>query len=326
MKYQKDDLSKFPDQIAYALAQYQPHGLEAQRFENIILSGLGGSGIAGRLAKSFMFGTSTLPIEVISDYELPHYAGAKTLAIMSSYSGNTEETLSMYAQAKARGCTVIAITTGGKLEEEASAAGYMIYKAQPGFQPRMALGYSLTYLQLIFGELFGRDTRAEMERAQKELLNADTFLARGKDFFSQFSSIFPKKVIVITDYFTNPIGLRFCQQIQENAKAEAFLHELPEANHNVIESYYGAMDSIIIFLNSSIHPRTSLRFGFLKELLEQEGNKVFSLDIDPKSMTDVLEKIYTLDFVSLYLSDQKQVNSSAIRNINALKDYLGKHS
>lgn len=324
MKYQQEYLAKFANQISHALNQYESHGLEVSNFDNIILSGLGGSGIAGRIAKSYFFSISSLPIEVISDYTLPSYAGKRTLAIMSSYSGNTEETLSMYAAAKAKGCTIVAITTGGQLAESAALDGYKIYNAETGFQPRMALGYSLSYLLLLFGELFQTPQADNLKNTIPALSDTSKFIEEAGKVFGTFNGELSHKMIVVTDYVTNPVGLRFCQQIQENAKAEAFLHELPECNHNVIESYYGKKDSVFFFINSNSNERTSLRYKFLADLLKKNGNNLIELNINGHSLSSILETIYVLDWLSLLIADARKVNSSLIENINALKNYLGK--
>ena len=322
MKYQKDDLAKFPDQISYALKNYKAHGLKVENYDNIILSGLGGSGIAGRIAKSVFYKVSSLPIEVISDYELPSYASKRTLAIMSSYSGNTEETLAMYAQAKSQGCTIVAITTGGKLAELAAADNFTIYNAEKGFQPRMALGYSLTFLIQLFGELFGVAYQDSLKAVSAEVSNIDKYIASGQKIFDSIKNNFPNKLVVVADFMSHPVGLRFCQQIQENAKAEAFLHELPECNHNVIESYYGKMDSVFIFLNSGSNARTSLRFEFLSALLKKNGNTLVEMNVG-NTVESMMENIYVLDWLSLIIADSRGVNSSLIENINGLKEFLG---
>lgn len=324
MKYQSQDLAKFPEQIRFVLKNYQSHIFKAGNFENIILCGLGGSGIAGHIVKSFFYDTCPLPVEVISDYCLPKYTNKKTLAIISSYSGNTEETLAMYQQAKDRACTIIVMTTGGKLGELAEADGHTVYKAEKGFQPRMGLGYSLTYLLLFFGELIGQDLRKSLEKAADELQDTQKYIDEGAKLFSEFKHRYPNKVILVTDYLTNPIGLRFCQQVQENAKSEAFLHQLPEANHNVIESYYGQLNSIFIFLNSHKNERTDLRFQFLNSLLTKNSNLVIMRDVEALSISSVLKTIYILDWASLWMSDSKQINSADIQNINALKTFLEK--
>ena len=323
MKYQAKDLGQFPGEIRFAVENFPSSGLKIDDFNNILLCGLGGSGIAGRIIKSYFLDKSTIPVEVISDYFVPQYVGKRTLAIMCSYSGNTEETLAMYDAAKIKGATIISIATGGKLRERTIKDGYKFYQAQPGFQPRMALGYSLSYLLLIFSELCGMPgTANELSAASEALDDEQKYLERATRLLLDIESSLPAKIVVVTDYFTNPIGLRFCQQIQENAKSEAFLHELPESNHNVIESYYGKLNSIFFFINSQNQPRTGLRFRFLKGVLEENGNTVQEINLNSTGLADVLETIYVLDWLSLLIADHKAVNSSLIKNINALKDYL----
>ncbi|MGZ5244294.1 MAG: SIS domain-containing protein [Bacteroidia bacterium] len=325
MKYQGKDLATFPKQIQFSIDNYKPHNLNIKDFDNIIICGLGGSGIAGQLVKVNTFFDCPIPVEVISGYNLPAYAGKRTLAIQCSYSGNTEETLSMYADAKAKGTKMLCIATGGKLEELANADNVQFYRAEKGFQPRMALGYSLTYLYLIFDELTGTNKRADLEKAIETLQDTDAHIAEAQKMLEQLKPHLPKKIVVVADYFSSAIGLRFCQQIQENAKAEAFLNELPENNHNVIESYYGKLDSIFFFLNTHKNPRTDLRFSFIKELIQKNGDVIFEIDIDAGSMTDMLKKLYIMDWLTLLLAEHTGKVSSDIRNINALKEYLSQN-
>lgn len=325
MKYQSKDLATFPNQIQYSINNYKSHNFKLQDFDNVVICGLGGSGIAGRLVKVNTFSEFPIPLEVISGYDLPAYVGKRTLAIQCSYSGNTEETLSMYADAKARGAKMLCIATGGKLEELANADNIQFYRAEKGFQPRMALGYSLTYLFLILDELTGTNKRAELEDAISTLENSETYISQAQKMIEQIKPHFPKKIVVIADYFSSAIGLRFCQQINENTKAEAFLNELPESNHNVIESYYGKLDSIFFCINSAKNSRTDLRFSFVKELLQKNGDLLLDYNVNVDSLPDVLQKIYTLDWLTLLLADHKGVVSSDIRNINALKDYLSQN-
>ena len=325
MKYQGKDLATFPAQIKYAISHYTPHNFKLSDFDNIVLCGLGGSGIAGRILKTYVSNSFPLPIEVISDYNLPAYVGARTLAVQCSYSGNTEETLTMYAQAKSKGAKMLCIATGGKLEELANEDNIKFYRAEKGYQPRMALGYPLTFLFLIFDELAGTNHAAELAKAAETLKDENKYISQARELLEKIKPHFPKKIVVVADYYSSAIGLRFCQQIQENAKAEAFLNELPESNHNVIESYYGKLDSIFFFINSHKNPRTDLRFSFIKELLEKNGDVIFNFDIDADSLTNILENIYVMDWLSLILAEHKGAVSSDIRNINALKDFLSQH-
>ena len=92
-------LKEFGKQIAFSLENYKPHGHKASSFQNVVLGGLGGSGIGALIAKSWLFDKASLPIEAINDYALPSYVNSSTLVVLNSYSGNTEETISLYNSA-----------------------------------------------------------------------------------------------------------------------------------------------------------------------------------------------------------------------------------
>jgi glucose/mannose-6-phosphate isomerase len=323
MKYQRKDLAQFPNEIRYAVSHYKPAGIKASDFSDVLLGGLGGSGIAGRIAKSYFSDSFPLPVEVVSDYSVPAYVNAKTLAILNSYSGNTEETLTMYDEVKRRGCRIIVITTGGKLAEKAIADNNSVYYPEKGYQPRMSLGYSLSYLFMLFAEMMGENIGDKLLAAADTLNGEEKYIQKARDLFSKFKEEYPKKIVAITDGLTYPIGVRMEQQIEENSKAQAFVHILPESNHNVIESYYGNMDSVFLMLNSHSNKRVDLRFSFLEDLLRKKGNTVIDLEVN-SSLTGLLETIYVLDWLSLVIAEHKDVNSASIENINALKDFLSK--
>lgn len=322
MNYQKADLAYFPYQVEHAVNTYKPQVLDANDFRHIIIAGLGGSGIAGWIVKQFFYQVATIPIEVISNYQLPAYAGPQTLLILSSYSGNTEETLTLAEEAKEQGCQTYALTTNGQLEKIAREQEWPVYYAEPGFQPRMALGYSLTYLLLLLGDLFNHPLEDVLRRVSNDFRDTEFFIEQAREYFAGFEPYLDHKIIVVTDSFTQPVGLRFCQQMQENAKTEAFLHEIPEANHNVIESYYGNVKSVFLFLDSGSNERNTLRFGFLKDLLQEHQNPVVTMPLNDRQITNVLRTIFLLDWVALLMADAKQVNSSEIPNIQTLKQVL----
>jgi glucose/mannose-6-phosphate isomerase len=320
MKFQKDVLKKFPNQVEYALENYVRHNLSEKDFSNIVLAGLGGSGIAGRIVKGFFNNISTLPIEVISDYSLPNYVDSRSLVIISSYSGNTEETLSMYINAVEKKAKVLVISTGGLISELAEENDIQIYYAEQGFQPRMALGYSFTYLLLIFSELFKQNLKNNIKSFVSALKKTDSFIESAYEIFDGFDP--KKKTVIVCDPLTFPIGVRFAQQINENAKAEAFVHELPEANHNVIESYYENMNSNFLFVNSMENDKVTYRFEFLNELLKKYGHNPTELNFEGFSLREIFMKIYTLDWLSLLIADARDAVSDQIPNINELKNFL----
>lgn len=324
MQYQREDLAYFPYQIDYALYHYQPHQYKGHQFRNIIIGGLGGSGIAGHFVKHYLYDKATVPIEVISDYALPNYVNEDSLVILSSYSGNTEETIALAEMAKNKAATIMVITVGGQLAEMAKANDWLIFYPEPGFQPRMALGYSISYLLLVLNDCFELDLARLLSQIAHETKDTEAWIRKAKETFQALSSKVNHKFIALTDLKSFPIGLRFCQQMQENAKSEAFVHYIPEANHNVIESYNNDMRSVFLLFNTQESERVSLRFRFLKDLLEKNGNFVLEIPIIDASIQSILQTSFMMDWIALLTADQKGVHSLEIPNIKALKTALKK--
>lgn len=322
MNEQHEALKKFSYQINYAVNNYKPHGLKATDFSNIIIAGLGGSGIGGQIVKAYFLNDMPVPVNCVADYYLPAYANEKTLVIAASYSGNTEETIAVFNDAKARGCKILALTTGGKLDELASANNVHTLKIEGGFQPRMALGFSLTYLVMLMGELIGKEYKEELNNIATTLAETEPYHEEADAMFQEIRSRIKSKFVVLADGPLEPIAIRFAQQIQENAKHECFVHTLPEMNHNVIESYYDTLDSVFFVMNSSQNERVNLRFDFLVGLLEVENHKVLTMQLEQYNLISIYELIHRLDWVSLMVADERRVDSLNVPNIMSLKEYL----
>lgn len=315
-------LDHFADQVNFALTNYKNHGLTSNNFDQVIIGGLGGSGIGGRIAKAYFYDKAKLPIEVFSDYALPAYTSNKSLVVLCSYSGTTEETLAMYNQAKAIGSTIICITSGGDLFEKAKADNVITYYVETGYQPRMALGFSLTFNLLILGELFHVNVTEELNQVVSLYQNKEHYKEKAKSLLNLFENRLNNKFVIVSDNPTEAISIRFCQQIQENAKTEAFVNVLPEANHNVFETYYGELPSNFIFINSNNNDRNNGRFAYLKQLLENNNNKVVSIDLNQSTLLELFKTIYVCDWFSIYLSNAKGKDNMSVPNIVNLKNFL----
>jgi glucose/mannose-6-phosphate isomerase len=318
-------LEHFHEQIDYVLKNYSDHGYRAADYDNVVIGGLGGSGIGGRLARMAFFSSAPLPIEVFSEYELPAYAGSRSIVILCSYSGNTEETLGMFEDAKKRGCRIICIAAGGQLLEKAKSEKLVFYEIENGFQPRMALGYGFSMQLLVLADLFSTPLHKELEKVSQQLKSEGKALqAKAREIFQLFSASISQKFVVICDMPFEAAAIRFCQQIQENAKGEAFVNVLPEANHNVIESYYEKRDTNFILLNSGLNQRTNLRFRFLQTVLEEHNNSVYNFHVAEFNLWSLFEFIHVTDWLSIFASDAKGVNNMEVGNIAKLKKFLDK--
>ncbi len=322
MNPQHEALRKFGYQINFAVENFSNHGLAANQFSNILIGGLGGSGIGGRIVKTLFMDEFPLPVEVIADYTLPAYVNEKTLVILGSYSGNTEETLAMFDEVKKRGSQMLVLTSGGKLGNLVKENNLKSYYIEPGVQPRMALGYSLSYLVLIFAELIGKDAREEMKKVSSLFDNCDPYQQDAEEVFEAIKSKVNSKYVVLSDAQFEAVATRFAQQVQENAKHECFTHVLPEHNHNVIESYYGTLDTVFFFLNSNSNPRVGSRFEFLNGLLEVENHKVIEMGVEQFNFASVYQTIHRLDWLSLLVADHRRVDSLNVPNIASLKEFL----
>ena len=322
MDEQHEALKKFNYQINFALSNYSNHGLLAGNFSSILIGGLGGSGIGGRIVKTIFMDEFPIPIDIVADYTLPAYVNEKTLVILGSYSGNTEETLAMFEEVKKRGSQMLILSGGGKLGGYAEELKLKTYFLEPGFQPRMALGFSLTYLVQIFAELTGKDLSAELKTIAANFEDCTPYFEDGMHVFEAIKSKSKLKYVVLCDAQFEGVATRFAQQIQENAKHECFTHVLPEHNHNVIESYYGTLDTVFFFLNSNTNPRVVARFEFLTGLLEVENHKIVELGTETFTLASVYETIHRLDWLSLFVADAHKVDSLNVPNIMSLKEYL----
>ncbi len=314
-------LKAFSKQIQFSIQHYQGHKIELAQIQNIVIGGLGGSGIAGRIVKNYFSDKLELPIEIISDYIFPRFVNSKSLIILSSYSGNSEETLALYAQAKERNAKVLVITSGGELEKLAIRDGFRVYKAESGYEARMGLGYSLTYLLQIIFELLGQYKEPDLKKIAEAVSLPDDYIRNVKELIKTFEGKLHHKYILVCDPPFEGLATRMVQKIQENAKLEAFVSVLPEANHNTLQTYHGEIHSNFIFLNSRSSHRTSLRFGFLKTLLSP-SHKVLEVGTKDNTLFTLITTLYSMDWLALEIAGQLGIQAENNQIIVDLKTFL----
>ena len=151
--------------------------------DNIILCGVGGSAVSSDFATDCCLVDSVKPIRLIKYPDLPSWASDRTLAVISSYSGNTAETLEMYRQAKSKGCAVVAITSGGALKEEAVRGGDELVMLPEGMHPRHAIGYMIGYTLAVIHAAGGPDLSDAIRGFTSSVLSR--FITICAQFFSQ---------------------------------------------------------------------------------------------------------------------------------------------
>tara|TARA_B100001059_G_scaffold235264_1_gene280325 strand:+ start:1761 stop:2756 length:996 start_codon:yes stop_codon:yes gene_type:complete len=319
----ENSLDNFTEQFDFVIKNYKSHEMNVNQFENIIMGGLGGSGIGAVLAKNWFFDKCPVPIETVADYHLPKFASSKTLVILNSYSGNTEETLQLFEEANQLECSIIVLTGGGKLKELAIQNNLKIYDLKSGYQPRMTVGQGLGFISMIFGELLGNDYKPIIQGIRDYFEeNRDRQKQSGVQIFNFFKNTIRKKFVIVADREYAPVAVRFSQQLQENSKLEGFVNVLPEANHNAIESYTDRLDTNFIMLYSNQNPRVAARFDFLISHLELDNNIILPMQIPEYSLQAIFDVIYRLDWVSILLAKELGSDLMNVPIIMNLKGFL----
>jgi glucose/mannose-6-phosphate isomerase len=316
-------LKEFDQQLAYAIDNYKKHDFIKANFNNVVLGGLGGSGIGAAMAKSWFFNMATLPIETINDYHLPAYVNEKTFVVLNSYSGNTEETISLFEDALSKGASIICLASGGKLQALAEANKVVCYPILPGYQPRQTLGMGLSYLIQILGNFFEVDYTTELQQIQTKLVeNQEKQMLSAERIFGYFASSLKNKFVILADRQLYPIAMRFANQLNENAKLEAFVHPVPECNHNVLESYTDRLPTNFLLLYTEQNVRVGSRFDFIAGHLEMDNNRVLPLAIPNFDLYTIFDLNYRLDWFSVLAANELDADLMEVPILNSLKEYM----
>ncbi|MCB9233064.1 MAG: bifunctional phosphoglucose/phosphomannose isomerase [Bacteroidia bacterium] len=314
---------KLADEIGKA-AVLSPSGT---KIENVTLFGMGGSAFGGEVIKNYVSDQCPVPFLINRDYSVPAYVGKNSLVIISSYSGNTEETLAAFAEARERGATFVCVSSNGKVREIAQSNGLDLIQVPGGNPPRSAAGFSITQLLYIFRHfgLIG-DFEADFQEAVSEVENfGDHELA--KNIAAEIRGNFP---ILYSSPDFESVAIRWRQQIEENGKHICSHHVVPEMNHNELVGWKNPegilKNSTVIFFESDLDlPRNLVRMGISKDLIANCTENIITLK--PRGKSRLAQLFYWLhlgDWVSLYLAYINEEDPNPVKVIDFLKEELAK--
>ncbi len=331
-----------PEQMTKALKMAGGWNVQANDFpdvKNIVVVGMGGSAMAGDLLRSYLSGELLIPMQICRNYVLPEYVDDESLVIALSYSGNTEETLAAVDDALDRKAMIVALTSGGLLEEVATLNEIPMLKLPGGLQPRAAIGYSFVP-QLVFLEKIGLIKDAA-ERIKKAISHLDSTRGRmiedrevNQNPAKQLAQLIYGKIPIIYagPTLTDVVALRWKQQICENSKMLSFSNLYAEFNHNELVGWSKLVDTfkeyfiVINLRDTEDHPKISARMSIVKEIIEHHDVQV--IDLYASGETE-LERMFNLiqmgDFVSYYLAILYEVDPTPVAAIDDLKEALSKH-
>lgn len=325
----KELVAAFSDQLRKSLSIAEGFKAPAPKakIENVLVTGLGGSGIGGTIVAEVVAQDCTVPILVNKDYHLPGYINQHSLVIVSSYSGNTEETLQALDIALKQNAQICCVTSGGKVLEIAQKNNLPNIVITGGKPPRSCLGYSATQ---VFAILQGYGL--VKTNYLKEIENAAALLdAEEKNIFVEADKVASfligkMPVIYAADGF-NGVATRFRQQINENSKMLCWHHIFPEMNHNELVGW--AQDyndcAVVMLRNKEDYSRTQKRMDLCKDIFTKQKASV--AEIWSKGKTQLERSFYLIhltDWVSCIIADKKGIDPVEVNVINYLKDSLSK--
>lgn len=331
-------LLEWPEQWAHqqrVLAASPWPSLEAEAFDQVLLGGLGGSAIAGDLAFGVAGDEFAKPFRVVRDYRWPGSVGRRSLCLLSSYSGNTEETLALYKEARERRATCLALSSGGRLAEWAERDGVPRVSVPPGLPPRAALGYSLVSVLAFFAALGWRIGDDAWQEAEALLADGNARFGPeapdGHNPAKEWARALAGRLVVVVAPARplSGVGLRWKGQINENAKQPAYAADLPEMNHNEIVAWEGAarlgLPATAVFLRDrDQHPRLDRRLALTRDALEGDGFATLEVISRGESrLARLLSLVQMGDWISLYLAVLGGVDPMALHKIDALKERMG---
>jgi len=333
-----DSLYSLPEQFEYSLGlSFDLAGGYQREYRNMVISGLGGSAIGGDIIRSYALSRLSIPVVVNRDYNIPAFVDEHTLFVAASYSGNTEETLSSYHQARQRGASILCISSGGQLSSLAVNDGFGLVKIPGGLMPRAATGYLFGALVLALESLgLFSGVRAELEetvellKAMREELkpavSAPENLARS--IASNMKNAVP--VIWGTAGLSETVALRWKTQINENAKCPAYYNIFPELNHNELVGFEApafllSQTSIVILQDEQDNERVKKRIEITRNVIEDKVKDIIMVRSRGTSyLARFFSLVYTGDYVSAYLAEEYGINPTPVAVIDYLKAELAK--
>ncbi|OYT14666.1 MAG: hypothetical protein B7C24_17095 [Bacteroidetes bacterium 4572_77] len=330
-------LKDTPNHVIDAIKRYSnfKSKINTEDIDNIILCGMGGSAIAGGIVaeifNSGYYQSKKIPFSVNRSFSLPNHVTEKTLIILSSYSGNTDETLACAEKAQAISNNIICISAGGKLTAMAEKNGYDLVTMPGGYQPRCAFYYPLTALLFVMqntglfndAEIINKEIDGVAQRMQ-ELINDNIEENKSYDIAKKLSE--KNVVFYAEDGIQNALAQRIQQQLQENANHLTFRGAIPEINHNEINSWQFPISNPqsfmpCLFRDNDESKLSKQRFDAIEKLFAKKSipTITYQLAKEKELIKDLYTKAYFWDWASFYLAIINGTDPIEIADIMELK-------
>ena len=307
--------------------------IDLKRVQNILFCGMGGSAIGGNLIQTYFSDELTVPMLVNRNYTIPGFVDEKSLVIMSSYSGNTEEMLSAYNYAVEAGAQIFGISSGGEITRRLQQSGAPVIAIPGGMQPRAALGFSFIPMARMFKKigLVNKDIEPDIKETIQLVSDLQQQYSEDSEenlAFSLAKNIPGKVPIIYTAPELEVVGIRWKGQLAENAQMLAFTSVLPEMNHNEIMGWdqqpeFLSQTELFWMRDNTTHKQVQKRIEITADLLEHYPDRMHILETQGSSWMARLFSVIVLgDWVSLYAALIQGLDPTKIERISLLKERL----
>jgi glucose/mannose-6-phosphate isomerase len=328
-----DSLAAFDE--ARAAAEAVEMVWPADEVDDVAICGMGGSAIAADLVTGAYRERLRRPVATLRDYFLPGWVDDRTLVILSSYSGNTEETLTAASQALERASLCVGVSSGGKLVKFYGPEGVPIVPVRPGLQPRAALLRMMVPLLVILERMevlppLGADMEEARATIRRSVETLGPDVPESQNPAKQLARALQNSVPLIWGgELTAPVAVRWKGQLNENAKIPAYASALPELDHNEIVGFAGmppelsSLVTLVLLRDPRNHPQVIRRFDLTRELVEMHVSSVLSVEAEGQSpLAKMIDLVMLGDYVSLYLALLRAVDPGPVEIIERLKGRL----
>jgi len=295
-------------------------------FKNVIICGMGGSPLPADILNSIVLPSA--PIYIHRDYNLPAFATKDSLIICISYSGNTEETISSLQQAVEKGFKIIAIATGGKMEEICKQNNISLAKIPAGIQPRSATGYLFSALSTILANCgIISDISGDILKTTDELAKINSSLEKsGKGLAKKLAKKIP--VVYASDSFKE-VAKIWKIKFNENSKIPAFHNFFPELNHNEMVGFSNVKKTnnlhVLIIKDKDDHERIIKRMNLTSSILKKKGVKIDFIETkDGSLMFRVFSSLLLGDWTSYYLAINQKIDPTPVAIVEEFKGLMKK--
>ncbi len=292
-----------------------------QKIDSIVIAAMGGSAIPGMLLKSYLE-KFPYPVEVVKDYALPAWASKHTLVVAISYSGNTEETLTVFQEAMKRGCLVVGMSSGGKLMAKCRELRKPHVKVPRGYMPRFAIGLQfMALLNLLQNAGLIPSNKEELQDCVESLQN-NMFQLRGKELAELAKDKLP---IIYSSRKMESLAYVWKISINETANSLAIANVFPELNHNEMQAFETAQPDVQVFiLKVEDDPqRIQKRMTITKDIVKWSKAHVVEIAITGKHrLTKIFSAVLLGLWTGYYLAEEYQVSPDKIELIEEFKKKL----